>query len=542
MPEVLEEQATEGLDFHRVAGIIRRRHLQFLIPFFLGWLLVWGASWVLPPRYKSVTTILVEQPTMPQNYVAPNVNDDLQARLQSLKTQIESQTRLLLIINKLHLYGGAQNAANVDEHVGQMRKDIEVELVRDPQHQDISAFTVSYSASTPRVAQQVTGELTDLFINENNQVRQKESEGTTSFLEQQLDDARASLAEQEAKVRQFEGAHEGALPTQQASNLAILAGFQSQLQNEQDALNTAKQQKVYLQALLEQQQSVMTKVRPTNADGTATSAPTDLASVDERLDKLRAELTDLSSRYTDKYPDVLSVKHQIAELEVERNNLVAAEKAKSKSAKQPGSVSASTEETDPSASWPARQTQINLQANQLEIQNRESAIDSLKNKIDAYQGRLNAEPGTEQQLSDLTRGYNQSQANYDDLLKKKEQSEMATSMEQLQQGERFTMLDPPSLPATPDFPNRLKFCGIGLGVGLALGFVVAGGLEFIDDRLHSEQEIKALLPIPVVSEVPEVVNPADEESSKRRTVLGWAITAFVCVTILGGSVFSFLHN
>ena len=54
----------------------------------------------------------------------------------------------------------------------------------------------------------------------------------------------------------------------------------------------------------------------------------------------------------------------------------------------------------------------------------------------------------------------------------------------------------------PDFPNRLKFCGIGLGVGLALGLIVAGGFEFMDDRLHSEKEIKALLPMKVISEIP----------------------------------------
>jgi succinoglycan biosynthesis transport protein ExoP len=88
----------------------------------------------------------------------------------------------------------------------------------------------------------------------------------------------------------------------------------------------------------------------------------------------------------------------------------------------------------------------------------------------------------------------QSKADYDDLLKKKNQSEMATSMEQMQQGERFTMLDPPSLPLKPDFPNRLKFCGIGLGVGLALGLIVAGGFEFLDDRMYSEKDIKKLLP------------------------------------------------
>ncbi len=34
-------------------------------------------------------------------------------------------------------------------------------------------------------------------------------------------------------------------------------------------------------------------------------------------------------------------------------------------------------------------------------------------------GRLNEEPVREQQFADLTRGYEQSKANYDELLKKK---------------------------------------------------------------------------------------------------------------------------
>lgn len=527
MPEVSEEQISQGFDLQYFVGIVRRRHLQFLIPLFAAWLLVWAASWILPPRYKSMTTVLVEQPTMPQNYVVPNVNDDLQERLQSLKTQILSQTRLLTIVNKLYLYSGSQNAASVDERVAQMRKDIDVELVRDSQRQDISAFTVSYSARDPHVAQQVTGELTDLFINENNKVRQKESEGTTSFIEQQLDQARASLADQEAKVRQYEAQHEGALPTQQASNLGILAGMNSQLQNEQDALNSAKQQRVYLQALLEQQRATLTKVRPAGAEAAAGTVPTDLASADAQLEKLRAQLADLNSRYTDQYPDVVALKHQIARMEATRNSLAAAAKVKSKQPVVDGDI-------DSALTGPAQQTQSQLQANQLEIQNRESAITELKARINDYQGRLNAEPGTEQGLADLTRGYEQSKANYDDLLKKKDDSVMATSMEQLQQGERFTMLDPPNLPAKPDFPNRLKFCALGLGVGVLLGLIVAGGFEFVDDRLHNEQEIKALLPITVVTEIPEVVSPLDEEKSKRRVTLGWVTAALVCVTIFGG--------
>ena len=108
------------------------------------------------------------------------------------------------------------------------------------------------------------------------------------------------------------------------------------------------------------------------------------------------------------------------------------------------------------------QIQGQLKANQVEIANREHAIEGLKAQLNVYQARLNQEPVREQQLTDLTRGYEQSKANYDELLKKKNGSEMATSMELRQQGEHFRILDPPSLPVKPSFPNRLKLCGIGL--------------------------------------------------------------------------------
>ena len=98
------------------------------------------------------------------------------------------------------------------------------------------------------------------------------------------------------------------------------------------------------------------------------------------------------------------------------------------------------------------QMQGQLQANEVEIANREHAIAALKDQINVYQARLNQEPVREQQLTDLTRGYDQSKANYDELLKKKNGSEMATSMELRQQGEHFRILDPPSLPVKPSSP------------------------------------------------------------------------------------------
>ena len=49
----------------------------------------------------------------------------------------------------------------------------------------------------------------------------------------------------------------------------------------------------------------------TSADG----APNGLAAIDQQLEKMRAQLSELSSHYTDSYPDVQQLKSQIAKTE-----------------------------------------------------------------------------------------------------------------------------------------------------------------------------------------------------------------------------------
>src|SRR5581483_10153849 len=287
MQEV-EEQSSTGFSPEQILDIARRRPFHFLVPLFVGWIAVWSASWFLPPRYKSGTLILVEQQTMPKDYVTPNVNDDLQERLQSITQQILSRTRLLHIIDKLNLYATPGNP-NQDDKIERMRKDIDISLVRDGSDH-ITAFNVYYSSRDPYTAQQVTSELTNLFINENQDIRIAQSEGTTKFLADQLEAARKNLADQEEKVREFKGQHIGELPGQLGSNLQILAGFQNQLQAETEAVTASKQQHAYLQTLLDQYRALQES--PKAADGSSLVLP----AIDEELDKEKAALADLSSR------------------------------------------------------------------------------------------------------------------------------------------------------------------------------------------------------------------------------------------------------
>jgi polysaccharide biosynthesis transport protein len=535
MVEEIEDKNSESVNIRQYLPLVRRRFWYFLVPLFLGWLAVWSVSWVLPSVYRSGTLILVAQPTMPKDYVVPNVSGNLQERLQSITQQILSRTRLLHIIEEMNLYADAGRRLTPDEAVERMRKDIEIELVRE--HDELTAFNVYYSSRDPHVAQKVTSELTNLFISENLEMRQRQSEDTTKFLESQLEAARNVLAVQEAKIRQFKDQHPGELPTQLQSNLAILTGVQSQLQNEEDALNTAKHQEAYLQSLLSQYRSLKRSAK------TGEGAPMALPALDQELDRLKGQLADLSSHYTEQHPDVRKLKQQIAKTQKLRDEALAS--LKSSASDTPADASpgaAPRDEADLQDMGPMLQIQGQLKSNQVEIANREHAIEGLKAQLNLYQGRLNKEPVREQQLTDLTRGYEQSKANYDELLKKKNGSEMATSMELRQQGEHFRILDPPSLPVKPSFPNRLKLCGIGLAVGVFLGAAVSAGAELIDDRLFSEKELKEMVPVVVLSEIPILATAKEKQNEFRWVLLGWVAASFAFAVILAGTALSYFRG
>lgn len=528
MMDELEEKSGESLDLGRYAALVRRRWWYFLPPMFLGWALVWGASWVLPPKYKSSTQILVEQPTMPKDYVTPNVNDDLQDRLQSIQQQILSRTRLLRIIDQFNLYASERSHRTPEEIVERMRKDIEVNLVLGESQREVSAFVVAYSSRDPKVAQEVTTELTNLFINENLETRQQESEDTTAFLASQLEEARKALAEQEEKVRVFKDQHPGALPTELQSNIQIMNGLQTQMQSEQDALNAARQQNAYLQSLLTQYHGLQKSgVAPGGTAGGGLSA------IDAELAKEQAQLADLKARYTDRYPDVRKMEQQIADTQNLRTQMLANLKS------QPAASDSGADDPESKDDTTIAQLQGQLRANQLEIKNREKTLADLQARIGTYQSHLTQEPIVEQQFADLTRGYEQSKANYDDLLKKKNASQMATSLELRQQGEHFSVLDPPSLPLKPDFPNRLKFCLAGLGIGLALGVISAGGAEYLDDRLHDEASLKKLLPVSVIAEIPPLTTPDEERVDARKLRLTWLSGVTAGIIMLAGSALSY---
>ncbi len=530
MEEELQE-SHEPLDFAQIKGIVRRRRWQFLLPFFCGWALVWGASWLIPSTYRSGTLILVEQPSVPEKYVVSNIDSDIQHQLDSITQQILSRTRLLRIIDSLGLYAQDGKHKNPDDLVETMRKDIEIELSTGDDRK-LSAFNIYYQSRDPKMAQMATAELANLFITENLEQRQERSENTTKFLEDQLDQARAKLAAQEAKLRVFKDQHLGELPTQTQSNLQILTGLQNQVQANQDSLNRAKQQNTYLESLINQYRAMDRGSKP------GEGVPAGLAEIDKELDQLKAQLADLTSHYTDKHPDVRKTREQIARVEKTRERIVA---DMNSGANNPKPEPAASAPLDPKNA-PLLELESQLKANRLEIANREAEIKDEQSKISQYQARLNMAPVMEQQFADITRDYDQSKTDYEALLAKKNQSEMSTDLEKTQQGEHFRMLDPPNLPLRPYKPNRLQLCGAGIAVGLVLGGGFAFGKEKLSGKIYSEREIKKLAPFEVIAEIPPIESIEEQSSHRRGAWMAGAAAVAIVGFILLGSAVTYLYG
>jgi polysaccharide chain length determinant protein (PEP-CTERM system associated) len=526
------EQAGSLPELSEIKGIVRRRRWQFLIPFFFGWVLVWGASWLIPSTYRSGTLILVEQPSVPEKYVESNIDSDIQRQLDSITQQILSRTRLLHIIDSLGLYSAERKRKSPDDLVESMRKDIEIELTHSDDKK-LSSFNIYYASRDPKMAQAATAELANLFITENLEQRQERSENTTKFLEDQLTQARANLAAQEAKLREFKDQHLGELPTQTQSNLQILTGLQNQLQANQDSLNRAKQQNAYLESLTNQYRSLGQSSKSGEAAG-----PSGLAAVDKQLDLLKAQLADLTSHYTDNYPDVRKTKEQIARTEKIREKIVA---DMSNPATNVPTTSNNPSPLD-AKTGPMFEMESQLKANRLEIANREAEIKDEQNKINQYQARLNMAPVMEQQFADINRDYDQSKTDYESLLAKKNQSEMSTDLEKTQQGERFRMLDPPNLPAKPYKPNRLMLCGAGLAFGLVLGGGFAFAKERLTGKIYSEREIKKLLPFDVIGEIPPIESLEEQIARGRGAWMAGAAAVVIVGCILLGSAVTYLYG
>ena len=516
----------EGMDvmINQLLHVAIKRRWWLIVPTVVVALGACAASMVLPNHYESVATILVAHQQVPERYVTPNSTTDIREQLLLMTDAILSRTQLLQIINEFNLYPKDRKRLAPEELVELIRNDIAIQPIEkgnDPK--ELNSFNISFKATDPHMAQEVASKLTTLFTQEYLRNREEQSTDTTKFLDEQLQAAAADLKQQEARLRDFKMHYLGELPEQQQGNLATLAGLHAQLQNTMATINRARQQQAYLESLLSQYQSLA--AAGVAAPGAVVVGPAE--TIKAELARLRNERADLLARYTDKYPDVVKIDEQIKEAE--------AMLAASAKGPEPGKGETSKESVK-SASPPERdattaQLRSQLEENRLEIQDATTEQKQIESRIAECQSRLNMTPVREEQLSDILRDHDLSQKNYDDLLSKKTQSELATSLEISQQGAQFRLIDPPSLPMKPSGADHMKISLGGIGAGLALGVGLVILLEYNNHSLLDEKDLRRVFSFPLMVGVPLMLTIGEQRRRSRVAVFEWLLGATLCLLV-----------
>jgi polysaccharide chain length determinant protein (PEP-CTERM system associated) len=444
-----------------------------------------------------------------------------------MKQQVLSRSRLQHIIEQFKLYDAVAKRLGAEGAVDQMRKDIKIEPVESPNkpHGEFTAFRISYYAPNAHLAQLVNTQITSLFINENIEEQSQKSIQNNEFINSELEEAGNKLKVQEEKIKEFKSQHMGDLPEQVESNVQILNGLHDQQRNLGEALNHAQEQKLFLQSQHNQLQAVHS-FNPSNT--------VNLPQVETELARLKTALADALSKYTEQHPEVIHLKAQIARLEKQKADLEASLAADIKNNKEV----MPTTPAEVQQQEALRQNEASMKANDKEIDDLHRRMQDVEAQIAAYNGRLNATPMREQQLADLKRDYDSSKANYDALYKSQQKVQLSTNLEKRQEGQRFTIVDPPILPRKPYSPDRVKFSLVGLLAGLLLGGACLGMAEYLDDSVRSRQDAK-IAGVRVLVGIPHLTTPAEEQRMARRLKVEWCTAIVILGMIIAGNVLVF---
>ena len=502
-------------DYILTAG--RRQFWFIVIPFFVIFLTVILYCVFCSRTYRSSSLILVQPQEVPAEYIKSTVTSDVQTRLNSITDEVLSRSALEEVINKFDLYPEFKARGRMYDATEKLRKNITVKIKEAGAgwSKTPSSFEIAFEAGEPRTARDITSALANLYIEYNFRIRAEQAAGTLRFLDRELERTREELRQKEELVRQFKEKYIGLLPEQMENNSRILTQLQQHLDSVNKSLQAAEDRKILLQA-----QS--TRLRALQPGSSASGREEDLPTT---VEGLRQELQRLQARYSDQHPDVLRVKRLIEkaekgeEIKGGQTNGRASTDAKASSAER----LVSAERDDVSA--------------QMKLMDKELASlrddrEKTRGQIDEYRRRIESGPKIEQMFLDLRRDYQQASDNYQSLLQKKLQAEMAENLERTQKGEQFRVLDQANLPLVPFKPDIPKMLSLGLAAALGCGFGLAFYREFRDPALWTRKELESVLDLPVLITIPVITTERDLQRRKFTAAASVCLLVFMASALL----------
>lgn len=482
----------KNLTLSELVRALWRRRLWFAVPAVLGLAAGIVAMDLAPPVYRASTLVLVEPQKVPHDYVKSTVTTGLDDRLDTIQQQILNRTNLERIIEEIGLYPELRRERPMEEVVARVRDKLWVNVHGN-------AFRVYFEGVLPPEKVALTANrVAELFIEQNLKLREKQAQGTSAFLENELDATQQRLEEQEARIATFKRAYMGQLPEQKDTILRSIEQLQSKLQLNVDAVDKAEMRKILLRGR-------MADLSYSSSLGSGRLGPAAPAKP-SRLQEAREELAAARTRYTDRHPDVIRLEAEIARLEVlERERAERIEVSEAAPIPETAPV-------DPSLK--AELAAIDLEVRGL-LQDRERILA----QVGLYQQRLDNIPQVEQQLISLSRDYENIKGSYDSLMSKRLDARLSENLERRQQSEQFRILERAMPPASPQPQQKLLMLALGIGVGCLAGLFAALLREKLDPTYTDADSFQQAFPgVPVLATIPLFQAGGEPASNQGRRV------------------------
>ena len=549
--------ARRTLDIEDYIDIARRHKSWIMGPTLFGLVISIIVALVLPNTYVSTAVMRITPSQISANIVATTLNQQLTERIMTMQQDILSRTSLSNIIQdpRLDLYKADRASKPLEDVIETMRtRDVAIRIVELPgnivERRGASAFNISFSYPDAHKAQQVVQTMITKFTEVNLTSQREQQNVVTSFVHDQLLEARANLNKLNEDLTSFKVENAGKLPEQSNLNIAQLSALGQQLTTATGSMERLDQSRIQLDAHLDtlKQQMEIYNLFDKEPDAVVMAAANRqndrLAMLNKQVIDTESALAQMRQVYKPTYPDIRDAENRLQVVRKERDDLI------KRDLDDAAKVAAQPKETAPKRKTTLQQAQsvtalqgqiaaTMAQSRSLEMEriSRQKDQEDLKRQMLAYQARLTATSAIEGKYAELIISQKAASEKVQVLEGKEQLTEQSGQLLQRKAGENLEVLDPPSLPEKPAKPNRLLVVGTGAAISLILGLVMAGVQEARDTSLKNLKDVRAYTNLPVLSSIPLLENTMLVRRSRRLAYLAWSACIILGLIAIGAAMY-----
>ena len=488
-----------NLDLKYYWAVFLRRLPYFLVVASLLSAVAVTLSFVLPPKYRSQASMLVEPQQIPGELAESMVPINAFEQIQIIEQRLMTRANLLDLAHKIGL-DASQPDLTASEIVRDVRQSIEFigfepDVTKMRGVPGATIIGVAFEAPTPQLAYQGASELVNLILEENVKLRTGRAGDTLEFFQTEVERLEGDLARRSKELADFKTQNVQALP----ESMAMLRSQQERAQAQLIDLEREE-------ASLRNQRSTVVWVFERTGRSTATAT---LSPEEEQLQRLQSELVQAQAIYSASSPQVRVLQTQIAAL----GKLVDEQRAA---------------RAVPDANGDPAKPLSELDVELAPIDERLKFIADEKAAIDATLAELGksieAMPNNEMVIAGMERDIASLQSQYDIALRNRGQAELGEKMEVMSKGERFSLIEQPTLPGRPSKPRRVLIAAAGLVGGVASGIGLIVLMEMLNRSIRRPVDIANGLGMQPLATVP-YIRTGSEEAWKRSAVVAALVVA-----------------